>query len=198
MSWFLFAWQISHWAMRGGALCTFLWGWFHNLLPDLSMWEGFWLLLPFVVLALAPPSVLSSSACGETSSSLGAVLGLCQPLTQRGAASFLRRKEPGAYCKLPDYCTAQKLRDAPKIVFTQHVRKVCVVHWVVLMAGSWEWHCLCVFALLTWLIQSKNCTGANSGEPQAAHRQVNESTERSHPRNTLVVFDSQINSTIDF
>lgn len=73
MSCFLFAWQISLWTARESALCPFLWGLFHHLLPDLSIWNGFWLLLSSVVLALASPSVLSSSACGGRA----AVSGLC-------------------------------------------------------------------------------------------------------------------------
>lgn len=106
MNCFLFAWQISLWTARDGALCTFLWDLFHHLLPDLSNWNGFWLLLSSVVLALASPSVLSSSACGERCSSLRAVLGLCQAVSWCGATSFLRRNEPGAQSRLSDYCAA--------------------------------------------------------------------------------------------
>lgn len=94
MSCFLFAWQTSLWPAREGALCTSLWGLFHHLLPSFSIWNGFWLLLSSVVPALAPPSVLSSSACEETSSSLRAVLGLCQPVTQPGAGGMNQELTP--------------------------------------------------------------------------------------------------------
>lgn len=66
----------------------------------------------------------------------------------------------------------------------------CFVHRVYTLTAvvwGWKWNYLCVLALLTCLIQSKNCS-SNSRNSQAAHRQVNEFIERSHPRNTLVVF----------
>lgn len=190
MSCSLFAWQISLWTARESALCPFLWGLFHHLLPDLSIWNGFWLLLSSVVLALASPSVLSSSACGETCSSLRAVLGLCQPVARCGAASFLRWNEPGAQSRLSDYCAAWNWKMLLKLSLHSSLERTgCCVHRVyILTAVIWSWNCLCISALLTCLIHSKNCSVTNPRNSQAAPRQVNESIERSHSRNMLVVF----------
>lgn len=119
MSCFLFAWQISLWTSREGDLCTFFWGLFHPSLPALSIWNGFWLLQSSLVLALAPPSALSSSAHGERSSTLGGFASHWHSMEQPHSSGGMDQELP-PNCQI---IVQHRTESAAKFVFSQRIRK---------------------------------------------------------------------------